>query len=51
MQLVKNVWKGSIRLYCSLIWDDCANKLKTGLQKLQSKAACVITGQLLLISN
>ena len=30
--------------YCSLVWDNCANDLKTRLQKLQNKAARVITG-------
>ena len=30
--------------YCSLVWDECADYLLTKLQKLQNRAARVITG-------
>lgn len=30
--------------YCSLVWDNCPNKLKDRLQKLQNKAGRIMTG-------
>ena len=30
--------------YCSLVWDECADYLLTKLQKLQNRAARIITG-------
>ena len=31
--------------YCSLVWDNCSNYLLEKLQKLQNRAARVITGK------
>ena len=31
--------------YCSLVWDNCCDYLKNRLQKLQNRAARIITGK------
>ena len=37
--------------YCSLVWDNCCDYLKNRLQKLQNRAARIITGKTYEVSS